>query len=385
MKKGKYKNVHTGLIFAGALILFVLVFFVVPHLTAVDLVSPGTGSAINMPAPPLVTHLATPDTVKAIYMTACVASTPSWRTSMKKLIEETELNTVVIDIKDYSGTISFVDNELQPQGGVGCRVADMREFINELHAAGIYVIGRIAVFQDPLYTSSHPELAVKKKSDGGVWRDYKGLPFIDVGATSYWDYIILLSKKSYALGFDELNYDYVRYPSDGNMKDASYSWTGSTTKAVMLKNFFAYLHENTRDIDVVLSVDIFGMTTTNTDDLGIGQVLENTFPYFDYIAPMVYPSHYPPHFNGWPDPNAVPYDIIKFAMGRAMERLNTYNATVASTTAEFRPWLQDNDYPVHYTPAMVRAQIQATYDVGIDSWMLWDAGNTYTREALLDE
>jgi hypothetical protein len=134
-----------------------------------------------------------------------------------------------------------------------------------------------------------------------------------------------------------------------------------------------------------MSADLFGMVTTNSDDLGIGQILEDAFPYFDYISPMVYPSHYPSGFNGHKNVNAVPYEIVNFSMGTAQERLNTFHNTVASTTVELRPWLQDNDYPVPYTPEMVRAQIQATYDVGIDSWMLWDAGNTYTRSALKEE
>jgi len=186
----------------------------------------------------LVSHLATPEPLKAIYMTACVAGTPSWREDLKKLIETTELNAVVIDIKDYTGEVSF--NETAT-----CFVKDLKEFIKELHDAGIYAIGRISVFQDPVYTKLFPELAVKSKSNGEVWKDYKKLSFVDVGAKPYWDYIVELSERAYALGFDELNYDYVRYPSDGNMTDTLYTWTvGTTTKPEMLKSFFEYLHDN---------------------------------------------------------------------------------------------------------------------------------------------
>ncbi len=130
-----------------------------------------------------------------------------------------------------------------------------------------------------------------------------------------------------------------------------------------------------------LSVDFFGMTATNYDDLNIGQVLETAVPYFDYISPMVYPSHYPVNFMGYKsvaEVNAHPYEIVKFSMDSAVRRVKA----VGGDPLQMRPWLQDNDYPVHYTPAMVRAQIQATYDAGLTSWMLWDAGNTYTREAL---
>lgn len=354
-------------------------------------------------------HLKTPEPLKGVYMTQCVAGTPSFRERMVKLIEETELNSVVIDVKDYTGTVSFStrDPQIDSLGGGGCKVKDMKEFVARLHDKGIYVIGRITVFQDPQYSRVYPETAVKKKS-GEVWKDKKGLSFVDVGARPFWDYIVSLSKHSYGLGFDEINFDYIRFPSDGDMTDIVFPHTGTTAKREMLRQFFEYLDEQLSDTGLVTSADLFGMTTTNSDDLGIGQVLEHALLHFDYVSPMVYPSHYPPQFNGWPDPNKVPYEIVKFSMDSALAKLAFLrqevsatttvltDGTVATTTPDFkamkrvnplqlRPWLQDNDYPVHYTPAMVRAQIQATYDVSLTSWMLWDPANTYTREALLGE
>jgi hypothetical protein len=330
----------------------------------------------------VVTHLETPEPLKALYMTSCVAGTPSWRESLKTLIETTELNAVVIDIKDYTGDVSFKETS-------GCFVKDLKEFIGELHDAGIYVIGRISVFQDPSYTKLFPELAVKKKSDGAVWKDYKGLSFIDVGARPYWDYIVGISEEAYALGFDELNYDYVRYPSDGNMQDVSYTWTiGTTTKSEMLKSFFEYLHNGMKDTGAKLSVDLFGMTTTVSVDMNIGQVLENALPYFDYISPMVYPSHYPPNWNGFANPAEYPYEIVKISMTSAVRREKAWNNLqgLASTTpSKLRPWLQDFHLGATYGPDKVRAQIQATYDSGLGSWMLWSAGNKYTKEALFNE
>lgn len=341
-------------------------------------------------------HLKTPEPLKGIYMTQCVAGTPSFRAKLVKLIEETELNALVVDVKDYTGTVSFKTGnpEIDKYGGPGCKVEDMKEFVDELHKKGIYTIARVTVFQDPTFAKAHPELAVKTKS-GAVWKDRKGISFIDVGARPFWDYIVDISKASYDLGFDEINFDYIRFPSDGNMTDISFSHTGTTTKKEMLRQFFEYLDSKLSGTGIVTSADIFGMTTTNTDDLGIGQILEYALLNFDYVSPMVYPSHYPPKFNGWPDPNKVPYEIIKFSMGSAVARTNSLYQEIATTTPnakalgrikplQLRPWLQDNDYPVHYTPEMVRKQIRATYDVGLSSWMLWDPGNTYTREALLD-
>ena len=337
----------------------------------------------------LVTHLETPEPIKALYMTACVAGTPSWRESLKNLIETTELNSVVIDVKDYTGVVSFPNDFPKLNTNSGCIVSDIREFVQILHEADIYVIGRISVFQDPSYTKLFPALAVKKKSDGGVWKDYKGLSFIDVGAQPYWDYIVELSEQSYALGFDELNYDYVRYPSDGNMQDTSYTWTvGTTTKPEMLRSFFEYLHDNLKHTGAKLSVDLFGMTTTVESDMNIGQILENALPYFDYVSPMVYPSHYPPKWNGFANPAEHPYEVIKIAMGSGVKReqaWNVSNGLATSTPSKLRPWLQDFNLGATYGPDKVQAQIKATHDVGLTSWMLWNAGNKYTKEALLVE
>jgi hypothetical protein len=335
-------------------------------------------------------HLKTPEPLKGIYMTQCVASMPSFREKLVSLIGETELNAVIIDIKDYTGTVAFSGD------GSGCKVSDMSQFVEELHNKNIYVIGRVTVFQDPLYVKAHPELAVKRKSDGGVWKDKKGISFIDPGAKPFWDYIVSVATSSYAIGFDEINFDYIRFPSDGDMNDIYFSQTGTTTKKEMLRQFFEYLDSKFAGTGIVTSADLFGMTTTNKDDLGIGQILEYALENFDYVSPMVYPSHYPPKFNGWPDPNKVPYEIVKFSMDAAVARDKFLKKEIASSTPnsillkrinplQLRPWLQDNDYPVHYTPAMVRAQIQATYDSGLTSWMLWDPANTYTKEALLNK
>ncbi len=349
------------------------------------------------PLPPKATHIVTPVPLKAIYMTSCVGATPSWRKQLVKLVEDTELNAIVMDIKDYTGTISFPIESAEFSGSTnGCFVKDMKEFIQDLHEKNIYVIGRVQVFQDGAMTKTRPDLAVKTKA-GEVWKDHKGIAFIDVGAREYWDHVVTLAKLSYEIGFDEVNFDYVRFPSDGNMKDISFTHTGSTTKPVQLEKFFAFLREQIAQDTPVISADLFGMTMVNTDDLNIGQVLERTLPYFDYVAPMVYPSHFPTGFNGWKNPNEVPGDIIRYSMGEGVKRADlleqkesgfvvSTNTPAFSPTGKYsqklRPWLQDFDYGGEYDATDVRAQIQSTYDVGLKSWMLWDPGNQYTRAAL---
>lgn len=340
-------------------------------------------------SPPVfvVTHLKTPDQVKAIYMTSCVVATPPIRTNLVKLIDETELNSVVIDIKDYSGHLSFFaqDETLRPLASKTCVASDMKEFIGTLHEKGIYVIGRITVFQDPLFVKERPDLAVKKLSDKTVvWKDFKGLNFTDPGARDVWERHVAISKESYAIGFDELNFDYIRFPSDGPMNDIYFSWSDGRKKTEVLGEFFAYLHGELKPLGAVLSADLFGMTTTNSDDLNIGQKLEVALPYFDFIAPMVYPSHYPKNFLQLENPAAHPYEVVKYSMDAAKNKVDVFSATVASTSPlKIRPWLQDFNLGATYTADKVRAQMQATYDAGLNSWMLWNASNRYTRDALM--
>jgi len=327
-----------------------------------------------------VIHIKTPNSVKGLYMTACVASVPSLRAKLSELFVSTEINSVVIDIKDYSGTISIPteNKELRTNTKIGCYVSDIKDFIASLHDKGVYVIGRITVFQDPYYSKLHPELAVKRASDGAVWKDHKGLSFIDVSAKPYWKYISDLGHEAIALGFDELNFDYIRFPSDGDMTNISYPWSGKLEKKEALRLFFGYLKKQFRDTGVKLSADLFGMTTTNTDDLNIGQYLEYTLPYFDYLSPMVYPSHYPAGHAGYKNPSQYPYEVINRALKGAILKTTPSGENIK----KIRPWLQDFDMGAVYTKEMVQAQIKAVYDNGLNSWMLWDPSNKYTRSAL---
>ncbi|MBI4692052.1 MAG: hypothetical protein HY773_01245 [Candidatus Terrybacteria bacterium] len=336
--------------------------------------------SVGQEEPERPVHISTPDPVRGIYMTSWVASTRDWREQLVKLVDSTELNSIVIDIKDYTGRIAFevADPELQKIGSVETRIDDIRDFINHLHNKNIYTIARISVFQDPYFVKIRPDLAVKTKS-GSVWKDRKGLTWIDPCAKEYWDYIIKIARETEAVGFDELNFDYIRFASDGDMNNIVYPFCETNvSKADNLENFFKYLSENLRDAGVPLSADLFGMVTINTDDLNIGQILERAAPYFDFICPMVYPSHYPATFNGYKNPAFYPYEIIFHAMASSSARL----ISASSTPDKLRPWLQDFDLGADYTAEMVRKEKQAVYDAGLKSWLLWDPANKYTRDAL---
>lgn len=335
---------------------------------------------IHIPRGLVVTHLKTPEPLKAIYMTSWVGGNTKLRDALVKLMDETEINAVVIDIKDYTGKIAFEveDLKLKEFNSVERRIPDIKEFIDVLHKKGIYVIGRISSFQDSYLVKTHPQFAVKAKTTGAVWKDRKGVSWLDAGAEPVWDYLVLIGNEAYSVGFDELNFDYIRFPSDGNMVDISYPFSEGKIKSEVLKGFFAYIEQAFRPKNIPISADLFGMTTSNHDDLGIGQILEYALAHFDYVAPMVYPSHYPPNFLGYKNPSDYPYEVIKYAMSKGVER-----ALLASTTSsKLRPWLQDFSIGrTDYTSDMVRAQITATNDVGLTSWMMWNASNRYTASA----
>lgn len=408
----------SSVIFFGAFVVFVIGFFVIPVLSATnytsDEVEQETEKEVEKKSTEEFTregHVSTPEAVKGIYMSQCVAGSPDFRASLIKFIDDTELNTVIIDIKDFSGTIGFPteDPRFAAASMETCGARDMKEFIKSLHEKNIYVIGRITVFQDPYYSKQFPEQSVQSASRGAPWKDHKGLNFVDVSSEPFWEYIVALSKESVVMGFDELNYDYIRYPSDGPMSDAVYK---NPNRAEALERFFKYLHEHMEPTGVVTSADLFGMTASNTDDLGIGQVLERALPYFDYIMPMVYPSHYPDGFNGYGDPNEYPYEIIKYAMDRAVARtiatetsvrtldgkpiMKTETIPATETASEatrevatgmytkpafdkqkIRPWLQDFDYGKEYLARDILAQTQGTYDAGLTGWIFWDPANRY--------
>ena len=335
----------------------------------------GTASLIEPPPPE---HIKTPSEVRAIYMSSWVAGTPSIREDMLGFVNSSEANSVVIDIKDYTGKIAFAvdDPVINEYEAVEKRIVDIRELIDYFHSQHIYVIGRLAVFQDPHMAKKFPALAVQSKR-GGIWHDRKGLAFIDPGAKDYWTYTVRIARAAERVGFDEINFDYIRYPSDGQLALAVYPYTKDREKPDVMEDFFKYLKSELGTLGVPISVDIFGLVTYAEDGLGIVQVLERVAPYFDYIAPMTYPSHYDSGFEGFKNPVAHPYEVISISLKRAIERFRA----IGQDPQKLRPWIQDFDLGADYGIAEVLAQKKAIYDAGLDSWMAWDPSNRYTQEA----
>ena len=311
------------------------------------------------------------------------SGTPSRIDYIIVLIDKTELNAIVVDIKDYSGYVGY-DTDIE---GVAkykaeqIRIRKINTFIKRLHDKNIYVIGRVTVFQDPVLAKARPDLAVQNSVTGEVWTDKKGLSWLDPASKDVWDYNIKIAKDALNRGFDEINFDYIRFPSDGDLDATKYSHYDETKpKQETIKEFFTYLRSNLPGAKI--SADLFGLSTIRDDDMGIGQIIEYAYEFFDYVAPMVYPSHYGVGFLGYKNPADYPYEVVKYSVESAMVKLKASGAP----TSKLRPWLQDFDLGADYGEEEVKAQIKALEDAGLnDGWMLWDPSNVYTKEALRTE
>lgn len=337
-----------------------------------------------------------PRQVRAIYLTSWSAGTPSRISQTIDLIKTTELNGIVIDLKDYTGKVVFpTSNPLITKiGSQERRIGDLTQLVERLHREGIYVIARFAVFQDQHLIAVRPDLAVRD-SAGRIWRDRKGLGWVDPASRDVWSYVVEIAREAARAGVDELNFDYVRFPSDGNLSQLQYPiyHEQAESRRDVIRRFFEFLSTELRPTGKVLSVDLFGLATVKNDDLGIGQVIEDAFLYFDFISPMVYPSHYARGFLQFTNPAAHPYEVVRYSLERAAVRRAEFAHLLASFTvgsngdaepspvgklARFRPWLQAFDLGAPYPPAVIRRQIAAVYNVGLDSgWYLWSPSNRY--------
>lgn len=343
------------------------------------------------PPPPPKALTNPPSTIKAIYATNWSAGTRSRVDYLIDLIGATELNAIVIDIKDYSGYVGYdtAVAKVEEYDAKEIRIASIDNLVRRLHKENIYAIARVTIFQDPRLALARPDLAIQNKETGGIWTDRKGLAWMDPTSKEVWDYNIEIVRDILSHGFDEINFDYIRFPSDGDIDNTQYPfWDEVKLASEVMRDFFRYLRKELPGVRI--SADIFGQTTINYDDLGIGQLIEDAYESFDYVSPMIYPSHYIDGFLNLGNPAAYPYEVVKYSMDAAILRLKNYrNATSSNQNSKLRPWLQAFDLGAVYTPEMVRKQIQAIYDAAsstpefLNGFMLWSPSNIYDRRALL--
>lgn len=336
----------------------------------------GSGEDIQEPL-----HLPMPVPLRGLYMTGWSAGNERMRERILGIADRTEINAVVIDIKDASGRLSYQPkDEALFATGVGTnRIKDLPGTIKAFHDKGIYVIGRIAVFQDPFYALRHSEDAFVDTRTGTLWRDYKGIAWLRPDSKAVWDYIVAIARDAHTQGFDEINVDYVRYPSDGPLASLARGTAESRTQ--VMESFFSYIGPLLTEGGMVLSADLFGLTMSASDDLGIGQVLERIAPHVDVVAPMVYPSHFASGAYGIASPAEHPGEMVRISLEHGIAKLEA----AGIDRGKIRPWLQDFDLGAIYTASMVREQIDQSEGFGLSSWMLWDPRNLYTEGALTVE
>lgn len=339
--------------------------------TLADFISFSVGGLWSLPRIP-------PMKVKGLYLTAYSAGNPAKIKEIISLLNKTELNGVVIDLKDYSGYILY-DSRLDfvnKNKLANVRIKNAAELIKLLRQNHIYTIARISVFQDPLLAQRKPEWAIKSKA-GGLWRDKKGLAWVDPTRAEIWRYAESVAREAAALGFDEINFDYIRFPTDGRLDDIVYT-QGNKKRHEVIKVFFSYISETLADLPVYISADLFGLTTEKSgeDDMFIGQRFSDAVKYFDYVYPMVYPSHYPRGYLGYANPADHPYEVVYNALSSGVKRAQGQRAKV-------RGWLQAFNLGAVYNGAKIRAQINAADKAGAEGWILWNAGNRYSAAGLL--
>lgn len=358
--------------------------------------SSGVEAVRRAPAPPSVQRRANaPEVIQGIYLSFWSASLPSRIDNAIQLAQDGLINTVVIDVKDAEGRVGF-DSSVPQVVEYRSReriIPDLSALVRKLHAGGLHVVARMVMFNDPMLARARPELAVHSKvlvgekgprlSAETFWHDERGLLWVDPGSREAWDYNIAIAKDVLSRGVDEVNFDYIRFPSGGSLDDMHLPVTADDEpKRDVIVRFFKHLREQLPDAR--LSADLFGLVTVSHDDLGIGQVIEDALPYFDALCPMVYPSHYAKGFRGFENPAEHPYEIVNYSMRLANERLRAHAAT-APQTAELIPWLQDFNIGAEYDTDMVRAQIRAVSDaMGEDyrGFLLWSPKNQYSTAAL---
>ena len=321
-----------------------------------------------------------PIKVKGIYITGAMAGTKNMK-NLVELVETTEMNAIVLDIKNDGGNVTYKMDNAQAQSIGACvrYVKDMPALIKELHEKGIYVIGRIVCFKDPILARKRPDLALCQPDSTPV-TDGKGNPWVNPFKKGVWEYICDLAEQATRDGFDEIQFDYVRFPIGSSANRAVYGVDLNTySKEQGLTDFFSYVEKRLHKSNIIFGADLFGTVIGSpTDRKSTGQDYVKIASMTDNICPMVYPSHYASRTFGLEVPDAHPYTTILKAMQLSQDELSKDSLP----KARVRAWLQCFSAPwvpghINYGSAQVKQQIQAVYDAGYDEWILWNASNKY--------
>lgn len=331
---------------------------------------------VEKPRPP---RYPKPEHVRGIYMTAWVAGATKRRAELIQMLHDTELNAVVIDVRDDGDNYWETGIELSTKAkATKLAVPKPDELMQLLQDEGVYPIARIACFVDSRIPKYDASRAVQDPN-GKAWVERNGRLWLDPYNKDNWEYLGQVVDFAVKMGFPEIQLDYVRFPGGGKKSSMNFpakkDWPEGTQESQVIEQFAQFIRDRLPK-DVVLSADIFGIVSSSTTkDQGIGQDIDNFTKPFDLLCPMVYPSHYAKGEYGIADPAKAPYEIIMKSVG---------DYTTKLPGKALRPWLQDFNLGAMYGKDEVRAQIKAIKELGIQEYLLWNAGNKYTAEAVVD-
>ncbi|MDP3541379.1 MAG: putative glycoside hydrolase [Elusimicrobiota bacterium] len=332
---------------------------------------------VDAPKAPAPAANASVATFRGVHFTGWAAGSTKARRRFAAEMKGAGFNAVVIALKDYDGHVFVRDVPLAVKTGAFTNaIPDLPLAVKDFEDLGIYTVARIAIFKDDLLARARPDLAVHFP-DGRIWTNDNGTAWVDPYKKEIWDYAIDIASRAAIAGFDEIQFDYIRFPSDGKTRQCRYSRAdhSSATAAAALSELLKVAVARLKPLGVKVSVDTFGLTTSVGDGMGIGQSMEQMAELVDYVSPMMYPSHYARGEYGLKHPNAAPYETIQRGVKDALERLGPRPEAM-------RPYLQDFSMGVRYSPAHVRTQILAAEELGVRGWILWNAQNHYSWSAI---
>jgi hypothetical protein len=314
-----------------------------------------------------------PEEIRGVHITGPLMSLPG-KYAQYLALKKDGLNTVEIDLKDESGNVSFVNGApaIARHDGAARAYFDPARAVAQAHEAGIYVIGRVVSFEDPITAVAHPEMAIHK-SDGSIWTTSGGLAWLNPYSRKAWRYDVDVAVAAAKAGFDEIQFDYTRFPSDGDLSIIRYPGAHPQPMKLTIAAYLRYAASRLHPLGVRVSADVFGLSATR--DLGIGQFPSQIGEVVDTIYPMTYPSHYTPGEFNLPNPNAAPRATVA-------DSLRDFRAQLDGERAAVVPWLQDFSLGRTYSPADVAAQIAAAREAVTGGFMLWNAAGVYTAQEL---
>jgi len=365
-----------------------------PQPGAVDIATQGgpaassTTRARDSIVPRMIIRVPTPDTLRGLYVNR-------WAALGRKLndligvAKRTEINALVIDVKDDRGFVLY-RSKVPLASEIGADTADghwmssakIRAVLDTMAAHNIYPIARIVVAKDPLLARKKLDLAIKRKSDLKPWLDKNGKPWLDPHQRVVWQYAADLAREAYDLGFSEVQFDYVRFPDERRLiAETVFPLANGRSRAQVIRDQLGFVRKALKPQGMRVTADVFGLTATDTTDMGIGQRWEMFVDQVDVVLPMIYPSHFARGTYKLRDPNAHPYKTIDHALKDAIARSDS-----VPNAATVIPWYQDFTLGApRYNAEHVRAQMKAGYDNGFQSWILWNPGSRYTEGALRPE